>query len=412
MLGGMRLRSISSLIVAAALLAACGGSSTEEATPVSSVPPVTTAAPATTVADTAAPATTAAPPVTTAPATTTPPPTVAPTTAPLPTLPVEVPEGVLCIDVPPTAPVAPATSWAGLDAAAFGPLGALPALELTFPMVTVGDWDDPPILSTTSVAAGHVLLVADYPDAPGVARSDWNDSLVALIAPDGDVAWQTCVPPNWRVIAMGDDVDGVVMTDWDTDEQWRVELASGAVVAVDPPMAEPGPEPWSVPIDIGMPSDLGLVAVDGGGTEIWRDDTVYNAGGEGFYARLVDDVLLARVCLDAACMQQAIRAYRYADGTVLWTRPDHFGVPASGDGVALVNGIDAVVMVDVDTGAEVPGQRWDSPAFVQECCGGGDFAWVSRRGALVFDADYDVFRVWVPTALTAGTVSVGLPVAG
>jgi len=105
----------------------------------------------------------------------------------------------------------------------------------------------------------------------------------------------------------------------------------------------------------------------------------------------------------------AIRAYDAADGSVLWTMPDRYAVVAAADGVALVAGVDDSTMVDLHTGEPVTEQRWPSPTFDQACCGEGDYVWASRAGAVVFDADGPLLRVWMPADLSGRTVTVAVP---
>jgi hypothetical protein len=130
-------------------------------------------------------------------------------------------------------------------------------------------------------------------------------------------------------------------------------------------------------------------------------------------------VVLANVCRDAdasgGCVTGALVALDLATGDLRWELPGFRALGTFGDGSAIVGDefvaggeSPSFVMIDLDTGAAVPGQEWAPGTFVNGCCGEGDFVHVGRDGGVVWAVDYRTIRVYYPEALATPTVVVDL----
>ena len=178
--------------------------------------------------------------------------------------------------------------------------------------------------------------------------------------------------------------------------------------------------------------DQRLEARNGLGVVVWRRPDLATFIGEGFQItdRIGEGdeaVFLARACIEPpelSCEFDATHlvAVSAIDGHTIWERGANESVALSGDGYAVVRaGVEPTrtyEMIDVRTGQRVlDSPTWDSTAFYSECCGGGDYNWVNRDGALAWTASTSYIdagaatsavRVWYPAGATDRTVVVDL----
>jgi hypothetical protein len=418
----------------------------------------------------------------------------------------------------------------------FGPLGPVPALDITLPLGRITAADDAQTTSVSPVRIPGGVLLAVGASSYGY----FEGAILTVINTDGSIRWRRCLdrhvstvsvapssslpteaiigsytatgdePPAfaWQVVSLLDGSDTRTVADlavgagidattaaqdraiawwWDTqlvlgpagerlidvatDRLLRIDLTTMTASAVPFPADADGVEMFrldfditddgrlvelgasesgtlSVPVAIelgdgwstdeadllaGRPFDLDfvfddstgaqpLVALDALGRVLWQRDDITTFGGEGFRFAIDGDVAIVAGCtpsgiLDDPCATSSLYGIDLATGATRWQLDGARGVAEVADGFALIteayiDGGDspAWIMIDTATGNPVADdQRWADPStFENQCCGGDELVFTTRKGGVVIAVYERHVRVWYPRSISHGTTVVAV----
>jgi hypothetical protein len=379
-----------------------------------SAPPTTGANTTVPVSTTTVASTTTAPTTTTTPTTT----TLAPTTT-TPTRPGFDPACVESQRGTPTTPVDEALL------SELQPLGAVPAIRVTLP-ASLGITDSfDPMVNVSAVPGGLLVLVS-----PSQNDNSFYGSMRAVIDFDRTYRWVRCSDQIVAESFTTDDPGSRIVLVYEPQRMSfrTMSLSDGSLgdeVLVEPPFTPVEPEWPRLQFSGGPDASRFLVALAEDGSELWRDETLGDRGGEGFSSGGNGDTRVAFGCINRneqqTCLEYELRGYRTMTGERLWQLGGLRNVSAVADGYALVSepliplvsgGFrgGAWTMIDTETGVAVPGQRWEDPStFEQACCGDGDYVYVRTFGGVVVTMNRRTLSVWLPEGLNTDTVELTMP---
>lgn len=314
---------------------------------------------------------------------------------------------------------------------AFGPLAAEASLVVALPeSVDVAADPDraPPRSSVILRGDGAVVTVR----ASAVHRAP--QTMVSRIGLDGTVVWVRCFDGDVSVGSQPDIGVELAIRAPGEDPVWTsLSLADGIpgqpLDAVQTAVLESPPDPspdgrdgttlgFSYDVDLGRSVPAGL----DDGRVVWTASDVVLPEAGSFRAVAVGDVVLAQSCVGAVpaldCAAGELRGYDLASGDQLWARPGAHDVAASGDGFALVGDGSGWALVDVASGADVSGQRWDPDTFAVDADADTDTdanvdaagtSVVEQRGAAIVVARAGTISIWLPADAGTDGVAVTIP---
>jgi hypothetical protein len=215
---------------------------------------------------------------------------------------------------------------------------------------------------------------------------------IVELAPSGAVVWIDQSSRNFVPAAIHNGVE------WSTDRGALVE-AYGSFAAFG-----------------GESEEVVLRGLDVVGTELWRNPSVAPAEGERYLVQpAANGVALVAGCWDgprADCDRHEIGGVDMATGEVLWHLPgDRQLGPAEGASALVTEEPDAWVMIDVLTGEEIEGQRWEgADRFEVRCCADHEAdASVLNLGGVVVASDLRTAAFYYPVDAGLVPQTVSLP---
>ena len=213
---------------------------------------------------------------------------------------------------------------------------------------------------------------------------------------------------------------------------WELVGAEPAIVQRDPFGAAVGvhtggawtTDPGSIAEVVGLSvtevygDEPGVAAFAPDGSRRWFHPTEGALPGEGFHWTVAGDTVLANACREAdaagGCAVGELVALDLATGDVRWSLPGFRSVGVAGERYAIVSDDPAAAgarpyrMLELSTGAPLPGQQWPSHAFDTGCCGESDFVVARTARGVVWAVDYDTIRIYHPATVAHPTVIVDL----
>lgn len=281
--------------------------------------------------------------------------------------------------------------------------GELPALAGSARFVLLGRNDGVRVSLDTDRLQLLDLLDGTVVELPYPERADGQEPFRLI--------WRVVDADPERPVVLQYDPFGAAVGAW-VDGVWTTDAAQLARYA-------PGEARETFAADGSGTS--GIEGIAGDGQRRWFHATEGSLPGEGFHLTEVDGVVLANVCRQAAaeygCDRGAFVALDASTGAVRWELPEFRAVGIVADGYAIVSDVSVYagdqassrsVMIDLDTGEPVPGQDWAADAFVNGCCGEGEYMYVGGDGGVVWAVHVDHVDVYYPDALSRPTVSVAV----
>lgn len=256
--------------------------------------------------------------------------------------------------------------------------------------------------STTAGPGGSAMLVAL--DLETLVATAVPDPTAAEGRPDG---WTYRTDAAGRIALFGLGAEPSLPAFVLVGDKW-MDVAVAA--ADDPPV-------------VGFDVDMGsaLRAVEASGMVVWTNPAVTRYGGEGDQVRVAADVTVVRGCVELAeegfgCNAISTLGVRNVDGEVLWQRPgDHMLGPAA-DGYALIGTGPGPAgepaqwnMIELATGSDVPGQRWDGEdTFGNGCCASYELH-TERHGGIVIATTGQRISVYYPADAGLAPAMANIP---